>query len=386
MRVLQLTKFYPPVRGGMESVVAELVHGLQAAGTETDVLCAHTGRGTCHETLPGGGRLTRASSWGRWLATSVAPALLPAWWRLRGRYDVVHVHMPDPLTALALWSCPPRGALVVHWHSDVIRQRLALKLYSPLQHWLLARADRIIITSPPYAQASPWLQAWQHKLALIPPGVPDPTTNRPARGTAAVQQALAGRRLVFALGRMTHYKGFEVLIEAAARLPADVVVVIGGDGELLPRHREQVRALGLAQRVWLPGALSDDEVQAHLQQARVFCLPSVNRAEAFGVVLLEAMAHGCPIVASDIPGSGVPWVNRHGETGLNVPVADATALARGLQQVLDDPARAAELGQAARQRYQARFQATTMVSQTLALYQSLVSGGQVNSFDPLRRR
>ncbi len=372
MKVLHVSKFYPPVFGGIETVAWELVEGLNQSGVHTDVLCSHQQLRGVAERWPGGYRVRRAGSLGMVLSTSMAASM--PWYlaQMSRQADIVHLHMPDPTAAAAFWMARPRAKLVVQWHSDVIRQRLALKLYGPLQHWLLARADAVVATSPPYAQTSQALQAWRHKVHVVPIGISD---NRGAaqRQTAdRLRQRMGGRRLVFALGRMTYYKGFEVLIDAAAALPDNCAVMIGGDGEWLGRIKALVARRGLADKVHLLGHIADDALASHFEACDVFCMPSTVRAEAYGVAMLEAMLMCKPVVASDIAGTGVPWVNQHGVSGLNVPAGDPVALAGALNQLLADEGLRAELGRGARLRYEQDFSATRMTERTLALYRQLL--------------
>jgi glycosyltransferase involved in cell wall biosynthesis len=374
MKVLQISKFYPPVMGGIESVAFELTEGMNRLGHRADVLCAHTGRSTRIDTGALGYTITRAGSFGMLLSTSLAPAMA---WRARricDGYDVIHVQMPDPMAALALWFArPPRAKIVLHWQSDVVNQRRALKLYEPLQRWLLGRADAIIATTPPYAASSPWLKKWQHKIEIIPNGIsdvpPDDMTTRVER----LRQQHCGKLLVFSLGRMTYYKGFDVLIDAAAALPDDCMVLVGGGGELLETYRAQVAARGLSGKIAFLGRISDQDTLTHYVAADVFCLASTVRAEAFGVVLLEAMAMSKPLVTTDIPGSGVPWINVAGVTGLTVPVGDAASLAAALELLLRNKDLAQRMGAAARQRFLEHFTAQRMVARTIDLYQRLLA-------------
>jgi glycosyltransferase involved in cell wall biosynthesis len=372
MRVLQISKFYPPVMGGIESVAWELTEGLNRAGVATDVLCSNQVGRTSRERTPLGYAVTRAASWGTMLSTSIAPAMLHQLRRARRAYDVVHVHMPDPMAAAAIWAARPLGALVVHWHSDVIRQRKALMLYEPLQRWLLARADAVVATSEPYAQASSALQSWRNKVEVIPVGISDTHALACSVKARALRQRFRGRRIVFALGRMTYYKGFDVLIEAAAALPDDCVVLIGGEGELLEHYRSTVARRGLAGKVHLLGHINDDDLPSHFGACDVYCMPSTLRAEAYGVAMVEAMVMAKPIVATDIPGSGVPWVNLHGRTGFNVPVGQAQPLAAALLTILSDADLRQRLGAASRQRFLAEFHAATMTRRFLDLYRRLV--------------
>lgn len=371
MKVLQLAKFYPPVRGGIETVVQLLARAGQRAGWPTAVLCTDLGRLTRRERDLDGVEIVRAGSLGTLLSTSLSPALLRQARCLVPAAEIVHVHMPNPMATLALRLTPPPGRLVVHWHSDVVRQQRALRVYEPLQQWLLARADQVIATSLSYAQSSLALRPWLGKVDVIPLGICDTLQlDRPGAG-AAIRARHGGHRLVFALGRMAGYKGFDVLIDACAMLPPDVHVVIGGNGPLLEPLRSRVAARGLGGRVSLPGPIPEDELSSYFTAADIFCVPSISRAEAFGVAMLEAMACGRPVVASKLAGSGVPWVNAHGVTGLNVPPGDPAALAHALRSLLDDPDTAGRMGRAARARFLAEFTAEHMIERTFALYRAL---------------
>ncbi len=373
MKVLQVSKFYPPVMGGIESVAWELTEGLNRAGIACQVLCSDQESHTVRERAPSGYDVLRVASWGRLLSTSIAPSMPLHLRRLALEHDIVHVHMPDPMAALALLAAPARTRVVVHWHSDVIRQRRALKLYEPLQNWLLRRADAVVVTSPPYAESSAVLAPWRHKVSVIPIGISDNRGFACSLQAAALRQRFGHRRIVFALGRMTYYKGFDVLIDAAAALPDDCVVLIGGHGELLEHYRSMVASRGLADKVHLLGQVKDHELESHFEACDIFCMSSTVRAEAYGVAMLEAMMMGKPAVATDIAGSGVPWVNRHGETGLNVPAGDAAALGAALRLLAEDEPLRLRMGRAARQRYEDHFTAATMTRHFSDLYAALLS-------------
>ncbi len=372
MKVLHLSKFYAPITGGIETVVFELARGARRAGTETDVLCAGTARQTRREQGEAGVQITRAGSWGRLRSTSIAPALVSEASRLIPAYDLIHVHMPDPMAALALWCTQPKARVVVHWHSDVVRQRLALQAYRPLQHWLLRRADAIVATSQPYARSSKWLARWQHKVEVIPIGISDIAPPSPEQ-VRQISDRYGGRHIVFALGRMTYYKGFDLLIDTAAALPDDCVIVVGGAGELLGRHRAEVMRRRLAHKIVFVGRIADAELAAHFAAARLFCLPSTQRAEAYGVVLVEAMALGKPVITTDIPGSAVSWLNQSGVTGYSVPVGDARAITSAVQKIIGDNDTAARQGAAARARYEACLNAEVMVEATMSLHRRLMA-------------
>lgn len=373
MKVLQISKYYPPVLGGIEAVAWEIAEGLSRGGVANEVICSDQRFwGRTEHFSPGYG-VVRAGRWGMLLSTSVAPSMAVHLAQRARDADIVHVHMPDPMAAAAIWVVRPRCRVVVHWHSDVVRQRRALRIYEPLQRWLLARADAVIATSPPYAESSVPLQPWRSKVEVVPIGISDNHGDACSERAGELRRAARGRRIVFSLGRVTYYKGFEILIEAAQTLPDDCVVYIGGEGELLDQCRWSVAKRGLAGKVQFLGHINDAELASYFEACDIFCMPSTLRAEAYGVAIVEAMVMGKPIVASDIPGSGVPWVNLHGETGFNVPAGDAHALSQALCKLLADDDLRKRLGAGSRQRYERQFGAPRMIERILKLYRRLVT-------------
>lgn len=359
--------------GGIEAVAFELTEGLNRRGILADVLCANTARETVFEKSDGNYNIVRAGSFGVILSTSMSPALVLQARRMCANYDVIHVQMPDPMAVLALWFARPRAKIVLHWQSDVVNQRRALKFYEPLQRWILKRADAIVATTPPYVEASQALQAWKSKVEVIPLGITPLDSQGASAKAAEIRQRYGDRKIVFSLGRMTYYKGFDVLIDAARSLADDAVIVVGGGGDLLKSYRDRVVAEDLGDKIDFIGRIPDSDIAGYFEAASVFCLTSIIRAEAYGVVLLEAMAMGKPIVTTDIPGSGVPWVNQHMVTGINVPVGDGRATADALNHVLTDDALAEQFGQAGKHRFETEFTAATMVDRTVALYERLLA-------------
>ena len=187
-----------------------------------------------------------------------------------------------------------------------------------------------------------------------------------------IRTQYGNRKIVFALGRMTQYKGFDTLINAANQVDDEAVILVGGNGRLLKTYKELVLKNKLENKVYLIGRVSNEEIAAYFEAATVFCLPSNARSEAFGVVLLEAMAAGKPIVSTSIPGSGVSWVNQHGVTGLNVPICDERALAESLNLLINNETLADSMGTAGRERFNREFKAVIMVDKITSLYKRVL--------------
>lgn len=368
MRIVHLGKYYSPDRGGIEEVTETLACGSVRAGHDVAVLC-FTKDPRVSEALDG-------VHVERHLARSI-PASQPLSWsyfqqarRIHDSADVIHIHAPNLLAALATALTPRRrAAVVVHWHSDIVSKGWLGRLVKPIEWLMLRRADAVIATSAAYMEGSAWLRRFRTKVSVIPLGIHD------RFGTQSQAHARAGEvRTILAVGRLVPYKGFEHLIDAAPFLPNGCKVVIAGDGPQRAELQARIDRLGVGDRVTLAGRVPHDELQVLYRDATLFCLPSVERSEAFGVVLLEALCAGLPVVACEIPGSGVPWVNQHGVTGFNVPVRDARALAAACSELLSDPELRLRQAEAARSRYEAVFTAGRTLDLTMGLYQSLRGG------------
>ena len=365
LKILQLGKFYP-ILGGVEKVAYDLMVGLSERNVDCDMLCAALEGGGREIPVNDHARVISCRTWLKAAATMISPSMILRLRRSCRHYDIIHIHHPDPMAALALLLSGYRGRVILHWHSDIQKQRYLLTLYRPLQSWLLRRADRIVGTSPVYLAESPFLQGVQRKTFCLPIGTdpvrPDPEAVRKLR------ERYGNRKIVFSLGRLVAYKGYPSLIGAARYLTDDYVVLIGGAGPLHEELQRQIEALGLQRRVELLGRIPDEELPAYYGACTLFCLSSVQKTEAFGIVQIEAMSCGKPVVATNIPHSGVAWVNAHGESGLNVTPGDAQGLARAIEQVVRQEAVDGRYSAGALRRYRELFTREQMINKCLNLY------------------
>lgn len=286
--------------------------------------------------------------------------------------DIVHLHAPNLLAATLVVTLPRRVKLVVHWHSDVVNKGILGRAISPIENLQLRRADAIICTSEAYASASTRLARYKKKIHVIPIGVPDASTSVLASELPPhISSFIDQRKLVLGLGRLVPYKGFEHLIRSASSLQQNAAIVIVGDGPLRDQLSRLVTELGVGDRVLLAGRLDDLGLAAVFQRASVFTLPSVERSEAFGVVLIEAMSRGLPIVATNIVGSGVPWVNKAGVSGINVEPGNSRDLAVAINTTLSDDVLRQSFSVNSRNRYLSEFTEHLFVDRTMSLYESL---------------
>ena len=369
MKILHVYKdFCPPVNGGMERHIA-LMCRFQREWAEVEALvCSRSGRTRVVER--DGTRVTEVGEWGRFQSAPVS--LLFPWYLRRMRADVVVVHVPNPTAEISYLLTRPRGRLVVRYHSDVVRQASAMKIYKPVLVKFLLEADMIIPTSEQYVRTSATLQAVLERrsdrvVRVVPLGILPEEFQRPDRARVERFRALYGGRYVLFSGMHRYYKGLEYLVRAARGIRA--AVVIAGDGPERGRVMALARDLGVS--IAFPGSLSHEDLVAHLDGCEVFVFPSVERSEAFGLSMLEAHACGKPVVATRL-GTGVEFVNLDGQTGLNVPPRDPEALAGAVNALLAEPDRARRMGEFARSRVEKDFRAERVARTEFDLYREVV--------------
>jgi len=366
LRVLQLGKYYPPEKGGMERVVATLCRGENTL-VESSALVCNKGRATTVEQIDGV-TVRRVGSLATVGAVTLAPAL-PAW-LARTPADVIVLHEPNPMALLAYFIARPRVPLVVWFHSEVIRPRWQYRLlYEPLLKFALGRASCVVTSSPPLLDAAP-LAPYRDKCRAIPLGIPVEryVASAGVMTEAAQRRRAAPRPVLLFVGRLVGYKGVDILLRAMPGLKADLVIV--GDGPRRASLESLAGELRVLDQVRFVGEVTDDELLAWYHASDVFVLPSVTRQETFGVVQLEAMLCGRPSVSTEV-GTGSSWVNQHEQTGLVVPPRDPAALHAALARLVTDPGLRRRLGARARGRVLERFTADRLCESTVALYREL---------------
>ena len=364
MKVLQLGKFYP-IRGGVEKVMWDLTSGLSARGIDCDMLCAELEKDEIIH-LNDHGRVICLKAWMKKAATMIAPKMISWLRKHQDEYDIIHVHHPDPMACLALRLSGYKGRVILHWHSDILKQKTLLKFYAPLQNWLIRRADTIIGTTPVYLKESPYLQEVQDKTVAVPIGIePIPFDPKLAEDW---KNRYSGKKLVVSIGRLVPYKGYTYLIQACKLLGADYQVLVVGDGPLNEILQNEVLEHEVQDRIKFLGYVEDHEMHALLGACDLFVMSSVMKTEAFGIVQIEAMSLGKPVIATKIPESGVSWVNADRESGINVPIKDPAALAEAIQRICTEDDLYKQLSEGAKKRFEENFTIDGMIERTIKIY------------------
>jgi glycosyltransferase involved in cell wall biosynthesis len=373
VRIVQVTPFFYPHAGGVESHVRGLAREFAREGHDVTVLTARYQRTLPESESFEGYRVLRARSLGVVFGTPIDVGTGRAVRSLDA--DVVHLHYPPPLTSYFATRALKRRPvpMCLTYHCDLFLPGLSGRVLTQLYQRVflpstLQRVDRIVVHTKSYGSTSAMLQG--RNLAIIP-SVVDLDRFRPGVDVSGLRADLhlEGKRVVAFTGRLVPHKGVDVILEALPLLPPDVVLLVVGAGPRLPSLIGQARRLHLADRVRFCPSVSDDDLPRYLALADVFVFPSQNRLEGFGLVVAEAMAAGLPVVIADMP--GVREVIEPGKEGLLAEPLLATDLASKVETLLENPDLARRMGAAGRRRAEERYGPATVVRQLLTLYADL---------------
>jgi glycosyltransferase involved in cell wall biosynthesis len=368
MHIVHVGKYYSPYRGGIESVVEQLCRGLVERGEQATAVVCNDGPTTVEDTLHG----VRVIRLGTRLLLNSQPFTLRLTSALRAlRFDLLHFHTPNPVGALAILAARTAQPIVATHHSDIVRQRILGGAAMGVQALLYRKAAAIVAATPKHIEHSRVLRRFGDKCRVIHFAIDaSPYANADDSWDEALPVHWQADPLVLFVGRLVYYKGLNVLLDALASIQGARLAIVG-EGPLEGQLQAQTRALGLNDRVAFLGGVTESRLRTLYKRCRFLVLPSVAPSEAFGMVQLESMAAGRPVISTALK-SGVPYVNQHGITGLIVPPSDSAALGAAMKLLLGDPYYAARLGLAAQERVLREFSVQGVVDAHLALYRQFV--------------
>lgn len=365
LSVTQISTFYRDI-GGVEKTVKDLVLGLKQHH-QVQVLCTGNGKGTNESLIDGvpvkcvGSELSLA---GRPLAFSF-PAELA-----KQNTDILHYHLPFPLAVASHLLVKPKALVVASWHHDLVRHNLFRTLWTPYQKRFFNSADAIIVAAPTIRDNHPLLSAYRDKCHIIPFGVDTARFEIDRTDEVRALRAKYKSPLVLYTGRLVYYKGCEVLIKAMKDVEGSLLII--GDGPLRPELQTLAQEMGIGDRIHFLGRLSDNDLAVCYQATDIFVLPSTLPTECFGLVQLEAMCCGKPVINTALP-TGVPWVSKDGESGLTVPPGDVGALTQAINTLLLNESLRQKLGAQGKQRVFREFTMERYIASTAKLYTELAA-------------
>ncbi|QPF87860.1 glycosyltransferase [Bradyrhizobium genosp. L] len=365
--VLHIFKvYYPDLFGGTLSVIRDICAGLKESFAAAILVCSPSGG--ARRIVVNDVTVERVHSFGDVLSLPAAPSYPWRLWRRISEHDLLALHAPFPLAdlvfALGLGGNRP---LVVHWHADIVSHAALRFLVEPLMRRTLRRTTAIIVSNPALIETTPLLQEFADKCHVVPFGVDVAKYDRLPAQPAEINSR---GRLVLACGRLVPYKGFDVLVRAAHSRNFEVWIV--GEGREREHLEQLIRDYGLQDRVRLLGSVAESERVKLMRIADVFVMPSVTSAETFGLVQLEAMAAGRPVINTALD-TGVPQVARDGLEAITVPPGDPEALASAIETLVNDPERRRRMGQAARHRAMTKYSTTAFREGIETVYRKVVA-------------
>lgn len=367
MKIVHVYKDYYPVLGGIENHVRMVAEEQARRGHDVTVLVTSRSR-RGEVTEANGVRLIKA---GRLATVASAPISLSlAGWLRKLPCDITHLHFPYPIGEMAYMAMGRSSRMVITYHSDVVRQKGLLVLYTPLLRRVLQRADRIMPTNQKYVETSAYLRPVAQKCTVVPLGIDlDHFAHADTARVEAIRRQYGQKLLIF-VGRLRYYKGLEYLLRAMPDVAARLLVV--GTGPMGKPWKTLAGELGLGDKVVFLGDVDDADLPAYYHASTVFVLPSSQRSEAYGVSMLEGMACGLPAVSTEL-GTGTSFVNQDGQTGFVVQAADPPALAKAINQLLGDEALRERMGQGAHDRAWGQFSREAMVDRIMGVYQEVLA-------------
>jgi len=366
MKILQFGKAYPPANlGGVEVVIQLLTEGLN----DNDIVCDALGVNDNAEYVEEKykrGTIYRSKLITKKFSTLFSFQVINILKRIQNNYDILHIHSPDPMAAIALFLTRPKVPIILQWHSDILRQRFFLFFYKPLLIWLMRKSSVIIATSPNYIKGSKILKQFSDKCQVVPIGINIRQSDEELEDNRFL--FLKDRNIIFSLGRLAYYKGFEYLIEAAALLPSDSIIVIAGEGEERDKLEKIIKDNKLENKVLLPGKITDSEKDFLFKSSKIFVLSSIFKTEAYAIVQVEALSYGLPIVSTKILGSGVDWVNLDNITGITVPIMNSVEIGNAINKILNDEDLHHKFSKNAVLRYKSELTRNHMIEKVVSIY------------------
>lgn len=380
LKVLHVYKdYYPPVKGGIECHINLLANGMKAIGVDVEILVSNTSNKFEIE-LHDGIKVVKTPQLNRIFSAPLTPTFHIHLQRMGRNADIIHFHYPNPTAEISYFFTNLNKKLVVTYHSDIIRQDRLGKLYSPFRKLFLNLSNRIIATSPNYIESSNVLKHYKHKCTVIPLGI---NVDRfcqigDQHEIARIRNEYENQSLILFVGCFRYYKGLEFLISAMKEVQATLLLI--GTGSEKNRLHKLVENNKLKDKVHFLGDLPDEEVNLYYKACDIFVLPSHLRSEAFGMVQLEAMCCGKPVISTEL-GTGTSFVNLDQKTGMVVKPNDIESLSNALSFLVNNPIKRKEFGTCGYKRVRELFTVNTMVNSTMILYEDVISGNDRKSLN-----
>jgi len=360
--------FFPDTQGGLEEAILQITKNTSKLGVESKVFTISKKIKKIDTIQFEGIEVIRVPELFELASCNISFKGRKEFKQLAAWADVVNFHFPWPFADILNFLVPKRTKRVVTYHSDIVRQKMLLKIYRPLKRNFLGTADCIVSTSPNYFESSPVLQRYKKKVSVIPIGIDQNPNVKLLPSKLDDWKSKVGDGFFFFVGVLRYYKGLHILLDACAN--SSFQVVIAGIGPEEASLKAQAERLNLHNVTFL-GFISDQDKLALMTLCKGIVFPSHLRSEAFGITLLEGAMASKPLITADI-GSGMSYVNEDGVTGIHVKASDPISLKRAIYLIDSDQELADKMGYEVRRRYERLFTAEHMGKSYVQLYKKLV--------------
>jgi glycosyltransferase involved in cell wall biosynthesis len=369
MKVLHIYKaYFPDSIGGVEQAIHQIVTSSNLLGIDNEVLALSS------KMVDGTIKIDNyyvhhCRSNFEISSTPFSTSVFIKFRKLAKEVDIIHYHFPYPFSDLLHFITRVNKPTVLTYHSDIVKQKLLLRLYRPLMNKFLGSVDYIVSTSPNYFKSSKVLERFRNKVRVIPIGLDKSTYATPNKDKLEYWQKKFGDKFFLFVGVLRYYKGLHILVEAAQNSYYPIIIV--GAGAIEKELKYQVENLGI-NNIYFVGIVSEEDKVALLTLSYAILFPSQFRSEAFGVSLLEGAMYGKPLISSEI-GTGTTYINIDGRTGMVIPPNDFGALREAMDYLWNNPVIAKKMGEHAEERYWDLFTAKKMAQSYTDLYQNLLN-------------
>lgn len=333
MKILQINKLYYPWIGGIETIARDIAMYFNKKDDIDLVNLVCQPQGKRKKDSVDGVVTHRASSMGIVKGMPVSIDFFFLFRKLVKETDLIFIHHPFPLAYIAYWLFGRDKEVVVWYHSDIVKQKFLRKLFDPFLRYTLKKATHVFVSNKTLLQTSHILPQFVEKCRVIYFGIDVDTFRKDSKREEESNTIIEtyGTPLLLSVGRLVYYKGFSYLIEAMRDITAQLLII--GNGPLKDELSELIRKYNLEERVHIIDPV--DDLVPYYHACDIFVLPSSESSEVFGIVQIEALACGKPVINTALP-TGVPEVSVDGKTGLTVPPKDSEALSSAIRTLLED--------------------------------------------------
>lgn len=351
MKLLQINKLYHPIIGGIESVIKDIAEGLNNRDNLTiDVLvCQKKGKRKIEEINKI--KVYKSASFGKALGMPLSFDFFKLFFKIRKKYDKFLIHYPFPLATFLTFFIP-KNKLIIFYHSDIVRQKFFRTILSPFIKYSLKKANKIIVSGHNIIKSSKFLKKHNAKCEIIPFGVNFPISENDETEAKKIKKLNNNKRIILGVGRLVYYKGFEYAIRVMKNIEAKLIVI--GSGPEEKKLKNLIASLNLEEKVEI--LQPQESLNPYFLACSVFIFLSCARSEAFGLVQLQALAYGKPIINTYL-NTAVEEISLNNITGFTVQPKNTKEIESALNKILNNKELYDQFSKNAKQRYEELFTA-----------------------------